>query len=147
MPSPQAAIAKGTLTSKCAWLHDAAYGLLLKDCCFAKMKSSLAALFKLQGVFNELGFPLGDKGVPVLVKVFQEIYERDVMTEDCLHAWRNDIHNATPGHDKALLQTQPWFEWLENAEEEEAEGDEAGGEEDAEEMKGIIRPDNRAKLR
>ncbi len=98
--------------------------------------------------FSELGFPLGDKGAPVFVKVFQEIYERDVMTEDCLKKWREDIHNMTPGHDKALQQTQRWFEWLENAEEEEGEdGDEAEAEEDDNALKGVLRPDNKQRLR
>ena len=139
-------MAKGQITSKCAWLLDSSYGLLLKEFLFAKKKSSLAALFRLQGFFSDLGFPLGDKGVPVLVKVFQEMYERDVLTEDCFHDWRNDIHNTTPGHDKALLQTQPWFEWLENAEEEEGAGDEEEGGGDEEELSGIIKPNNRGKL-
>ena len=143
----QATIAKGALNSKCLWLHDNAYGLLLKECCFAKAKSSAAALARLESAFSELGFPLGDKGAPVFVKVFQEIYDRDVMTEDCLKKWREDIHNTTPGHDKALQQTQRWFEWLENAEEEEGEGDEGEEAEEADELKGILKPDNKRTLR
>lgn len=147
---PQAAHAKGLLNTKCLWLHDGAFGQVLKECCYAKMKSSAAALRQLEAVFSELGFPLGDKGVPVLTKVFQEIYERDVMTEDTLRAWREDIHNTTPGHDKALLQTQPWFEWLDNAEEEENDDDDGEGGADAGEpsaLAGIVLPDNKRILR
>ena len=147
---PHATIAKGALNAKCLWLADNAYGLLLKECCFAKAKSSAAALARLESAFSELGFPLGDKGAPVFVKVFQEIYERDVMTEDTLRAWREDIHNTTPGHDKALLQTQPWFEWLDNAEEEENDDDDGEGGADAGEpsaLAGIVLPDNKRILR
>ena len=148
-PLVQATIAKGALNSKCAWLHDAAYGLLLKDCCFAKSKSTAAALARLEAAFSELGFPLGDKGAPVFVKVFQEIYDNDVMTEECLKKWREDIHNTTPGHDKALQQTQRWFEWLETAEEEEGEEGEEGEAEEPEDsaLKGVLRPDNKQRLR
>ena len=140
----QTAHAKGLLTTKSPWLQDGAYGLLIKDLCFAKLKSSLAALFKMQAFFHDLGFPLGDKGAPVFVKVFHELYESDIITEDCLHAWRDDIHNPAKGHDKALQQTMTFFDWLDNAEEEEGEGDEAPEEDEA--LKGILRPNNRGKL-
>ena len=66
----------------------------------------MAALFRLQAFFNDADFPLGDKNVPVLLKVFETLYQEDVVEEGPMQDWRNDMRNSTPGHDKALLQLE-----------------------------------------
>ncbi len=99
--------AKGGLNAKCAWLADNQYGALLKDFCYGKVRASQAALFAIQGAFAEAGFPISDKQVPVILRVFELLYDRDVIAEDAMQAWRDDIRNPAPGHDKALMQTEP----------------------------------------
>ncbi len=80
---------------------------MLKEFCYGKIKASTAALFSLQAVLAGLGFPTGEKSIPLIFKVFEALYDRDIMTEEALHAWRDDIRNPAPGHDKALIQTEP----------------------------------------
>ncbi len=89
-----------------AFLLDEQYGLLLKEYCYGKAKASAAALFALQGFFHRINFPLGDKGVAKLYTVFSQLYEDEVITEEPMQAWRNDIRNPTPGHAAALAQTE-----------------------------------------
>jgi hypothetical protein len=67
---------------------------------------AVAALFALQAHFFAAGFPLGEKGVAILPVTFRKLYDDDIMEEDPMQAWRNDMRNATPGHDKALLQVE-----------------------------------------
>jgi hypothetical protein len=111
VPTPlllsQSAHAKGKLNSKSAWLADDEGGIVLKEYCYGKVKASTAVLFALQSVLFGLGFPQGDKGVPLIFKAFEALYDRDIMAEDAMHAWRDDIRNLAPGHDKALIQTEP----------------------------------------
>lgn len=131
------------MDSKCSWLQDNHYGLLLKEFCYGKAKASLAALFAMQGHFQSINFPLGDKGVPIFLRIFECLYDNDIIMEDALRAWRDDIRNTTPGHDRALMQTEPWFEWLDNAEEED--NDDEDNEE--EELKDVFKPNNSSRLR
>lgn len=68
-----------------------------------------------------------------------------IMMSSCSRSWFSR-HPANTLHVPAMLivfVVCRFFEWLETAEEEE-EGDE---EEDDEVMKGVVRPDNRSKLR
>ena len=89
-----------------AFLLDEQYGALLKEYCYGKAKASVAALFALQGFFHRVNFPLGDKGVAKLYTVFSQLYEDEIVAEEPLQAWRNDIRNPTPGHAAALAQTE-----------------------------------------
>ncbi len=49
---------------------------------------------------------MGDKNAPILLKVFETLYQDDVVEEEPMHAWRNDMRNSTPGHDRALIQLE-----------------------------------------
>jgi len=89
-----------------AFLAHDQYGALLKNYLYGKTKASLSALFALQGFFHKIGFPLGDKGVAKLYTIFNQFYEDDIITEEPLQEWRNDIRNPTLGHSAALAQTQ-----------------------------------------
>lgn len=104
--SAQAAQEAGTLNSKCSWLGADKFRPLLASFTAGKTKSSIAALFRLQAFFNDIDFPLGDKNVPILLRVFEALYQDDIIEEGPMQDWRNDMRNATPGHDKALLQLE-----------------------------------------
>lgn len=102
----QAAQGKGWLNSKCTWLSKDKFRPLLSSQLHGKTKASVAALFRLQAFFNDIDFPMGDKNVPVLLRVFETLYQEDVIEEEPMQEWRNDMRNLTPGHDKALMQLQ-----------------------------------------
>lgn len=103
----QAANAKNQLTVKAPWLNKEAYGALLESFCYNKAKASTAALFAIQGFFNDIGFPLGDKGQSVFMRTFEKLYNDDIMVEEHLNLWREDLRNPTPGHDRALQHSEP----------------------------------------
>jgi hypothetical protein len=71
------------------------------------MKAGTAALFAAQGFFHGINFPLGDKNVAKLYSLFFQLYEDEIISEEPMQAWRNDIRNTTPGHAAALAQTEP----------------------------------------
>jgi hypothetical protein len=95
-----------TVGKQMVFLQEDQYGALLKEYCYGKMKASCAALFAMQGFFNRINFPLGDKNVAKLYTAFAQLYEDDIITEEPMQAWRNDIRNSTPGHAAALKQTE-----------------------------------------
>ena len=39
-----------------------------------------------------------------LVKQFDYLYENDIIEEEAFNLWENDVHDQTPGRQKALLQ-------------------------------------------
>ena len=89
-----------------AFLLEDQYGALLKEYCYSKPKASVSALFALQGFFHKINFPLGDKNVAKLYTIFAQLYEEEIIAEDPMQAWRNDVRNPTPGHSAALVQTE-----------------------------------------
>lgn len=69
-------------------------------------------MFGLQECFSEFGFPVGDKGNPILDRVFRVLYDSDIMEEEPMMIWRNDTRDPTPGKDKALMDTDVYVELL-----------------------------------
>lgn len=57
----------------------------------------------------------------VIKKVFYNLYEMDIVSEDAYKVWREDVSDETPGKDKALFQVNEFLQWL--AEAAEVEGD------------------------
>jgi len=51
------------------------------------------------------------------------LYDDDVVDEDTVLAWRDDMDDQTAGKPNALVQLRKWLEELDNAEEESAGDD------------------------
>ena len=73
----------------------------------------------------------GDKGWPSMLikKLFYNLYETDTVFEDAFTLWREDTADATPGKDKALFQVNEFLQWLDAAEEDDGNDDDAEDEE------------------
>lgn len=54
----------------------------------------------------------------LLLKMFRQLYEEDIIDEASFLAWKEDDRHEHPGKGKALFQVISWLDWLETAEEE-----------------------------
>jgi len=104
-----------------------AYGSLLADMRSGKesTKKEVSLLFGVQRFYNDIEFPKNDKGVPMMQSVFYSLYNDDIVEEDGFQEWRDDEDESIPGKFKALIQVTDFFTWLNDAEEEESEEEEA----------------------
>uniref|UniRef100_A0A8C0YT08 Eukaryotic translation initiation factor 4 gamma 2 n=1 Tax=Cyprinus carpio carpio TaxID=630221 RepID=A0A8C0YT08_CYPCA len=76
----------------------------------------VSALYALQVHCNANAFPKG-----MLLRYFVNLYDMEIIEEECFLAWKEDISQEFPGKGKALFQVNQWLTWLETAEEEESE--------------------------
>ena len=53
------------------------------------------------------------------VQLFYQLYNVDIVFEDAYGVWREDLDNATPGKQQALIQVNEFLVWLETAAEDE----------------------------
>jgi len=101
--------------------------LLLKKCTAADGAAAAPAvrLLKQAGCLYEVQAFCGSRGWPhgLIKKLFYNLYETDVVFEDAYGVWREDVNDATPGKDKALFQVNEFLQWLDEAAEDEDDGD------------------------
>ncbi|KAI1288353.1 Eukaryotic translation initiation factor 4 gamma 2 [Halotydeus destructor] len=77
----------------------------------------LTALYSLQSVCHELGFPKG-----MMLRWFIMLYDLEVIEEEAFLKWKEDINDEYQGKGQALFQVNSWLTWL--AETEETDSDE-----------------------
>lgn len=88
-------------------------------------KKEVSLLYGVQRFYSDIEFPKNDKGVPMMQSVFYSLYNDDIVEEDGFQEWRDDEDESIPDKFKALIQVTDFFTWLNDAEEEESEEDEA----------------------
>ncbi|XP_078463377.1 eukaryotic translation initiation factor 4 gamma 2 [Lampetra fluviatilis] len=80
----------------------------------------VAALYALQVHCHTQSFPKG-----MLLRFFMNLYDLEIIEEEAFMAWKEDVTEEFPGKGKALFQVNQWLTWLETAEEDESEDDDA----------------------
>jgi hypothetical protein len=96
---------------------------LLKKCTASnaapkRLVKQAGCLYEVQAFCHTKGWPTG-----LMKKVFYNLYETDVVFEDAYGVWREDVNDVTPGKDKALFQVNEFLQWLDEAAEDDGEGD------------------------
>eukprot|EP00168_Porphyra_purpurea_P019870 TRINITY_DN809_c0_g1_i6.p1 TRINITY_DN809_c0_g1~~TRINITY_DN809_c0_g1_i6.p1 ORF type:complete len:701 (+),score=225.11 TRINITY_DN809_c0_g1_i6:1238-3340(+) len=92
-----------------------------------------AVLLEVQAFCYACGFPAGVvagggvRGLSLVGRLFDTLYDTDVVSEEAASAWKELIVTGDDerGKTEALVQTRAWFDWLAEAEEEEDEEDDA----------------------
>jgi len=59
-----------------------------------------------------------------LLRWFVSMYELEMIEEDAFLKWKEDLRDDYPGKGKALFQVNQWLLWLEQADDDEEDGDE-----------------------
>jgi len=83
-----------------------------------RLLKQAGCLYEVQAFCGSRGWPHG-----LIKKLFYNLYETDVVFEDAYGVWREDVNDATPGKDKALFQVNEFLQWLDEAAEDEDDGD------------------------
>jgi len=91
-------------------------GAFLND----KPALQLTALYSLQNICNELGFPKG-----LILRWFIALYDLEIIEEEVFLKWKEDINDEFPGKGQALFQVNTWLTWLAETEETDEDEDEA----------------------
>jgi hypothetical protein len=76
-----------------------------------KQQQQLQILYEVQLFCHEQGFPKG-----LLPKIFQDVYEEDIVMEEIFTSWVDSTDESTPSKGKAVMQANPFLQWLEEAE-------------------------------
>jgi len=115
------------------WMAGKEYGMALLGLLRGNVEDQKEAVYAVQRVVEGRGYPKvpKDGGDPLLEKLFHGLYGADVLDENAFTGWRDDDREEGNKR-KAVVQTTPWFQWLETAEEEEEEE-----EDDIEELNNI----------
>lgn len=114
------------------WLAGAAYGPALKALLAGDAADQKEAVYAVQRVCEARGYPkVGDD--PLIEKLFHGLYGADILDEAAFTGWRDDDREEGNKR-KAVVQTTPWFLWLETADEDE---DDEEDESDIEELNNI----------
>lgn len=95
------------------------YGKLAEDLYSTNTKLQLAMIYEVQLFCNELNFEAG-----LVKRLFHEIYDYDLVTEDAFTLWKEDTDESTPGKRRALLDANAFLQWLAEAEEEDEDDEE-----------------------
>jgi hypothetical protein len=116
------------------WMAGKEYGVALLGLLRGDMEDQKEAVYAVQKVVEGRGYPKVPKegGDPLLEKLFHGLYGADVLDEGAFTGWRDDDREEGNKR-KAVVQTTPWFQWLETEEDEEDEDED----EDIEELNNI----------
>lgn len=79
-----------------------------------KRGDQAAALREVQRFCFGLGFPDG-----MIENIFLYLYDADIIPEEAFTDWREDTDETVPGKTTALVKLNRFFEWLDEAEEED----------------------------
>jgi hypothetical protein len=115
------------------WLTAAQYGPTLKTLLASDAADQKEAVYAVQRVVEARGYPKVG-GDPLLEKLFHGLYGADILDEGAFTGWRDDDREVGNKR-KAVVQTTPWFLWLETADEDEE--DEEDEDDDIEELNNI----------
>jgi hypothetical protein len=63
------------------------------------------------------------KKVSLIEKIFMKLYQVDVVGEEAVLAWKDDVNDDVPGKMTAIVQTSAFCTWLEAEDESEEESD------------------------
>uniref|UniRef100_H2Z560 W2 domain-containing protein n=1 Tax=Ciona savignyi TaxID=51511 RepID=H2Z560_CIOSA len=74
----------------------------------------LHALYTVQTFCHDQDFPKG-----LMLRMFNLLYNEDVIDEESFIAWKEDVNSDFPGKGKALFQVNSWLTWLQEADTEE----------------------------
>ncbi|CAN0554834.1 unnamed protein product, partial [Ectocarpus sp. 12 AP-2014] len=86
-------------------------------------QQQMGMIYAVVAKCHELGFPkIG--GAAVVQTMFMGMYNDDLCEEEAFIEWKDDVDSTAEGRMKAVMQTTPWFVWLESVEEEEDEDEE-----------------------
>ncbi len=114
-----------------AWMGAAQYGPTLKALLAGDAADQKEAVYAVQAVVEARGYPKVG-GDPLLEKLFHGLYGADFLDEPAFTGWRDDDREQGNKR-KAVVQTTPWFTWLESADDESEEE----GEDDLEDLDNI----------
>ena len=84
----------------------------------AGMAAQMAAAYEVQMFFHESGYLKHLMGL-----FFMNLYEYDVLMEETLLKWKDDMNDAIPGKQKALIDSNNFFTWLETAASDDSDED------------------------
>jgi translation initiation factor 4G len=96
------------------------YAAMLNAFLNDKGELQLTVLYTLQSLCHELGFPKG-----MILRWFIALYELEIVEEDVLLQWKEDINDEYEGKGQALFQLNTWLTWLAETEETDDEDDES----------------------
>uniref|UniRef100_F6R3K6 W2 domain-containing protein n=1 Tax=Ciona intestinalis TaxID=7719 RepID=F6R3K6_CIOIN len=74
----------------------------------------LHALHTVQAFCHDKDFPKG-----LLLRMFNLLYNEDVIDEEVFISWKEDVNSNFPGKGKALFQVNSWLTWLQEADTED----------------------------
>ncbi|XP_048511853.1 eukaryotic translation initiation factor 4 gamma 2 isoform X1 [Athalia rosae] len=114
---PEAAVDKALIEKERALLMK--YKRVLESF-LPTIETQVTAVHALQVFCYSHKFPKG-----MLLRWFMALYAIDVVDEEALLQWKEDITDDYPGKGQALFQVNSWLTWLQqvSSEEEEDEGD------------------------
>jgi len=101
---------------------------LLRPAVDGNVDAQVAVLLEVQAICYRARFPgagtlTGPDGKPrspLVRRLFDGLYDHDVIDEESANAWKDRDPGADDsGKTEALVQTNAWFEWLATAEEED----------------------------
>merc|ERR1712146_798412 len=98
---------------------------LLKKCSSSaeghvRLVKQAGILYEVQAFCHARAWPSG-----LMKKLFYYLYETDAVFEDAYGVWREDVTDATPGKDKALFQVNEFLQWLDEAVEDDGDGEDS----------------------
>lgn len=114
------------------WMAGAQYGTVLKRRLAKDTTDQKEAVYAVQRVVEARGYPKVG-GDPLLEKLFHGLYGADLLDEAAFTGWRDDDREEGNKR-KAVVQTTPWFQWLETADEDDDDEEE---DDDIEELNNI----------
>jgi len=113
-------------TGECEWAQEENFGLALKEI-FKSKASQIEGIHAFVEYCHERKFPVGISGEPLVLELFKNLYNEDIIEEEAVLSWKGDTEDKSPGRERALQQAVEWLIWLESAEEDEDEEEDADG--------------------
>lgn len=80
----------------------------------SSVDAQVEATYRLQEFFYSSNCKKG-----LMTRLLMDLYDADILSEDAVLKWKDDLREDIPGKGQAILDSHKWFEWLENASEEE----------------------------
>ncbi|CAN0170340.1 unnamed protein product, partial [Laminaria digitata] len=104
------------------WSEKGEFGPALTALSRGSTEQQMGMIYAAVAKCNEMGFPK-EAGGAVVQSMFMGMYNCDLCEEEAFIEWKDDVDNPAEGRMKAVMQTTPWFLWLEQVDEEDDEED------------------------
>lgn len=85
----------------------------------SSVDAQVDAIYVLQAIFYEAKCRRG-----LLTRFFMDMYDNDIISEDALLRWKDDLREDIPGKGESIMESFKFFDWLATAEEEEDDEEE-----------------------